>query len=168
MGETADPRDMKRRPLRALCLPLPLSLSAWVCSTFSTSRCTVHTSVLPPLPLLSPLLGEVRSFLIAQHLLFPSSLFVAFGGRPSGQALINFLLNGLKGAERCLARGSGGEATVSATPHQFGVPFLWLCRCRYDWMPLQVEQMRRESGNGHWRASWTGSWQSERERGGRE
>lgn len=46
MGETADPRDMKRRPLRALCRFLSPSFSfspsAWVCSTFCTSQSTLQ------------------------------------------------------------------------------------------------------------------------------
>lgn len=149
MGETADPRDMKRRPLRALCrflsLSLPFSPSAWVCSTFCTSQSTVHTSAVPSLPLLSLLHSEVSSFLIAQHLLFPSSFLVAFGGRPSDQALINFLLNGLKGAERCCAMEWGMSVRVRArrqsVPHLINLESLFYdfvavvmieCRCRWS------------------------------------
>lgn len=101
------------RPTRHEATPTASALSS--SPSLSLPECVLHSPLLgaqstlqfSPRPLLSPLLGEVSSFLIAQHLLFPSSLLVAFGGRPSDQALINFLLNGLKGAERCCKREWG-------------------------------------------------------------
>lgn len=103
--------------------PLP-----WRCPCHSS--CFLHSSF--------PISRHLFSVFIFFGFLF---FFFCFDGRPSDQALINFLLNGLKGAERCwpawwaaLGRvGAGGQGDSRCHTSSISSPFfmtlslaLWL------------------------------------------